>query len=75
MGSDGGSNESSSPGDLGPGAIVGIVIGLLVVMVIGVAIAVVAALFLVRHRKTGLGDKHSLTTARNDIGLGKQPHA
>ena len=27
MGSDGGSNESSSPGDLGPGAIVGIVIG------------------------------------------------
>ena len=40
-------------------------------MVMGVAVAVVAALFLVRRRKTGLGDKHS--TAKNDIGLGKHP--
>ena len=67
-----GIDESSSPGGLGPGAIVGIVIVLLVVLVMGVVIAVVVALFLMRHRKTGLGDKHS--TPRNDIGLGKHLH-
>ena len=38
-------------------------------MVMGVVVAVVVALFLVRRRKTGLGDKYSM--ARNDIGLGK----
>ena len=72
MGSDGGSNESSSPAGLGPGAIVGIVIVLLVVLVMGVAVAVVMALFLVRGRKTGPGGKHS--TERNDIRLGEHLH-
>ena len=49
----------------------GIVIVLLVVLVMGAVVAVVVALFLVRRRKTDLGDKQS--TARNDIGLGKHP--
>ena len=68
-----GSNGTDMASSPGPGAIVGIVIGLLVVLVMGVAVVVVMALFLVRRRKTGPGGKHS--TARNDIGLGKHSHA
>ena len=56
-----------------PGAIVGIIIGLVIVLVMGVAVVVVAALFLVRRRKIGQGGKHS--AARNDIRLGKHLHA
>ena len=50
----------------------GIVIVLLIVLVMGVAVAAVMALFLVRRRKTVLGEKYS--TQRNDIGLGKHLH-
>ena len=57
-------------GGLEPGAIVGIIFGLLIILVLGVAIVVVA-LFLVSRRKNG--GKYS--TANNDIGLGKHLYA
>lgn len=71
MQSSGGNNINESDidapsGGLEPGAIVGIIFGLLITLVLGVAIAV-AALFLVRCRKNG--GKYS--TANNGIGLGK----
>ena len=60
----------SPSGDLPPGAIVGIVFGLLIVLVLGLSIVVVV-LYLMRRRKSG--GKH--TTINDDIGLGKHLHA
>ena len=58
-------SDNDTPGDLQPGAIVGIVFGLLIVLVLGVA-TVVVALYLMRHRRSG--GKYSAT---NGSGLGK----
>lgn len=73
MQSNGGGNEADidTPSDsLEPGAIVGIVFGLLVILGLGVTIAVVVVLYLVRQRKT-VG---KYLTESDDIGLGKNPH-
>ena len=66
--SNGESNVSNTPsGGLKPGAIVGIIFGLLIVLVLGVAIVVIV-LLIVRHIKTGSGGKYSTTNGGTSLG-------